>query len=261
MNINCESCWKEFRIPKCRYGKIKCCSKECRYKNLTWMRSWRLVATWEEKRINNTIYVKCICDCWNEHWVQRRHILHQTILSCWCYGLEIKAENWKKNKKHWMTNARIFKIYDWIKYRCWDIGNANIAEYQWRWIKNHRQNFEEFYADMWESYEAHVKEFWEKNTQIDRIDVNWDYCKENCRWATVTEQQNNRRSNHPISYKWKDYATIADACRDLWLPYVRTLSRINKWRDIDDALEIWRVDNSIKMQWHDFIIKTMRNEN
>lgn len=48
---------------------------------------------------------------------------------------------------------------------------------------------------MWKSYESHVKEFWEKNTTIDRIDTDWDYCKDNCRRATMKEQQNNRRNN------------------------------------------------------------------
>lgn len=33
---------------------------------------------------------------------------------------------------------------------------------------------------------------------LDRIDVNGNYCLENCRWATVKEQQNNKRTNHLI---------------------------------------------------------------
>ena len=33
----------------------------------------------------------------------------------------------------------------------------------------------------------------EKNTTIDRINVNESYIKENIRWSTQTEQQNNTR--------------------------------------------------------------------
>ena len=45
---------------------------------------------------------------------------------------------------------------------------------------------------MWVSYKNHVDEYWEKDTTLDRIDVNWNYCKENCRSATRMEQMHNR---------------------------------------------------------------------
>lgn len=47
---------------------------------------------------------------------------------------------------------------------------------------------------MYESYLDHVAKFWEKETTIDRIDPSWDYCKENCRRATIKEQWYNKRT-------------------------------------------------------------------
>jgi hypothetical protein len=38
---------------------------------------------------------------------------------------------------------------------------------------------------------------------LDRIDVNGNYCPENCRWATVVEQNRNMRTNKKVTYQGK----------------------------------------------------------
>ena len=60
---------------------------------------------------------------------------------------------------------------------------------------------------MRESYKEHVNLYWEKNTTIDRMNGNLNYCKENCRWATCKEQSENTSLTLITKINGKEYRT------------------------------------------------------
>ena len=49
---------------------------------------------------------------------------------------------------------------------------------------------------------------------IDRIDNNGNYSKENCKWATRVEQNNNKRNNKYVTYRGQT-KTITSWAREL----------------------------------------------
>lgn len=90
------------------------------------------------------------------------------------------------NKKDWRINEKqLDYIYRWIRSRCDNVLYIQYKNWWWRWIKCEWTSFEEFYNDMKDSYVPWLS--------IDRIDNDWNYCKENCRWLTKSE--NSRKAN------------------------------------------------------------------
>lgn len=189
---------------------------------LLWKRFWSVIVISEEsvpewKRKSS--YWNCKCDCWNEFCVIWSNLKRYNNCPK-CPRLYART--------HWLSHKRINEIYKKINSRCNNENNISYYLYWWRWIKNLRKNFNEFLFDMYESYLKHVEEFWEKNTSIDRIDNDWNYCKENCRWATCKEQSNNRWSNINITYKWET-KTLMQWSEHLNIPYPRLLNRYHSW--------------------------------
>lgn len=188
----CNVCWKTietraYHILKWNISWCSCVNKK--HKEIIWKKYWRLTIISEETPKNKRRVITAQCECWNIITTYLQNLISWHTKSCWCICVDVM----KTKRKYWVERTRDMRIYTiWCdilwrtKWYSWK------KHYFDKWIKCKWKNFEEFFRDMWESYEKHCKEFWEKETTIDRIDCNWDYCKDNCRWATHKEQYLNR---------------------------------------------------------------------
>lgn len=95
-----------------------------------------------------------------------------------------------------MTGTKIFRIWAEMKSRCLNKNRKDYKNYGNRGIKicDEWMKFENFYEDMGN---------YPKGKSIDRIDNNKGYCKKNCKWSTRIEQNNNKRTNHLLTYQGK----------------------------------------------------------
>jgi hypothetical protein len=84
----------------------------------------------------------------------------------------------------------------------------------------------------WDDYEKFrswaMVNGYKNNLTIDRINVNGNYCPENCRWATVREQQNNRRNNHIVEVDGVIH-TISEWARIVGINPATIRRRLKKW--------------------------------
>lgn len=96
-------------------------------------------------------------------------------------------------KREWKLNEKnLFSLFNNIRYRCNNAWYAQYHNYWWRWIKCEWNSFEEFYNDMLPWYSPWLS--------IDRINNDWNYCKENCQW--ITKSQNSRKANKEYIPEW-----------------------------------------------------------
>lgn len=127
---------------------------------------------------------------------------------------------------------RLYNIWIGMKYRRNSPKCKAYKNYGGRGIRydDRWEDFNEFCLDMQESYEYHVKLYGEKDTTLDRIDVNGDYTKDNCRWATKREQVINTRRTVFV-----EGIPLSEWCKQHNLNYNTIRNRLHYW-DMSKAL-------------------------
>jgi hypothetical protein len=195
--------------------------------DITGQRFGRLTAIKRLPKWKYTYKWLCKCDCGNETTVLMNNLRRLHTTSCGCHIKEIAG---KQRISHGMSYTRIHSIWRNMKKRCSDPNSNRHSSYFDKNITvcDKWLTFEGFYEDMAEGYAD--------NLSIDRLDNSKGYYKENCRWATATEQTNNQTRNKIIEVDGiKD--TLANICRAYNVNYKMARDRL---------LEGWTTERAIK---------------
>ena len=138
--------------------------------------------------------------------------------------------------RHGMSDNPTHISWQSIRQRINNPSNKDYDAYRSRGIKlcSRWDSFENFYADMGDRPEGMC---------IDRIDNNGDYTPENCRWATQTQQQQNRSITrlNPVAVKViRHFYDLGRGIQEIatlhGLPYptVRDAAIRNTWKNVPE---------------------------
>lgn len=160
-----------------------------------------MVNTVKSKKRNRRYYVwSCKCDCGNTCEIRAESLKSGHTTSCGCYKDE--ARKLGNHRTHGLSKTRLYRLYTGIKTRCYNESDKHYHSYGGRGIRmcdEWRNSFKTFYDWAVEhGYDEHADN---GMCSIDRIDVDGDYCPENCRFISMSEQQYNKTTNHMVEYK------------------------------------------------------------
>lgn len=136
---------------------------------------------------NGAIKWLCRCDCGNEVIVAGNNLKNGHTKSCGCYRRKRTIET---HTTHGGNKTRLYRIWTGMKTRCYNKNCRSYKDYGERgitmcaeWLgKNGFMNFMNW---------AYLNGY-SDDLSIDRIDVSAGYSPDNCRWADVDIQANNR---------------------------------------------------------------------
>ncbi len=125
-----------------------------------------------------------------------------------------------------------------MKARCNNPNQKNYERYGGRGIT---------YDISWENFETFLEDMGFKpdsKMELDRIDNDGNYCKENCRWATKKEQTRNRGGKRPTRLYTFDGKTmcIADWAKEVGISPQSMQKRLNNGWPLEEAFSKERHD-------------------
>lgn len=132
-------------------------------------------------------------------------------------------------------NKRLYSTLNSMKARCYRKTHAKYKSYGARGIevceewKNLDDGFDNFVE--WALSNGYTDEM-----TIERIDVNGNYCPENCKWITMQEQAYNKQNTIWVNFNGEKIQ-LSKICKRLGVNYFRVYERIfdSGW-SVEDAL-------------------------
>jgi len=172
---------------------------------------------------------ECRCDCGVLTTVDARNLRSGSITSCGCFRRDRMAS---MNYRHGLSKTPEHDAWRHLLDRCLNTRSPLYASYGGRGITvcgQWRASFESFISDMGMRPSP--------QHSIDRIDNDGPYSPENCRWATMTVQQRNKRSNTLLAYHGRTL-TLSGWAETVGISVAVLCARIKKGWSVERALTI-----------------------
>lgn len=184
----------------------------------------------------------CRCDCGNMVTVSVANLCGGQI-SCGCARFDIGKYSSEHNRTHGASyktpqnesDHRLYEVWHSMKGRCTLQTDPNYKNYGGRGITVCDEWANNFVAFRDWAYSNGYVNAQKGQCTIDRIDVNGNYEPSNCRWVTIKQQANNKRTNRyfeidGVTHTLAEWSEIYGVSRKL----VR--DRLCRGWDIQDAL-------------------------
>lgn len=188
----------------------------------------RLIVRQRAAGVFNYVKWACECDCGNATFVSSNCLASGTTKSCGCLHDELVIA---RSTKHGMHGTPEYVSWTAMKTRCTNPKSTGYkywggkgVEIDHKWV----ESFQAFYDDMGPKPTP-------KHT-LERNDGNGGYNKNNCRWATKLEQNNNASSNRLIEGLDGKIVTVAQAARDNFINEDTLRNRLNNGMSPKEAL-------------------------
>jgi len=137
---------------------------------------------------------KCVCDCGGVIYRSSYYLTSGETHHCGCQHWSTRPNpNCSLDGEHVDSHSTEYRVWAYMIQRCSNPRNDGFKNYGGRGISVcvRWKEFSNFLLDMGRRPVGKT---------LDRIDNNGNYCKENCRWSTASEQSRNTRRNVFISH-------------------------------------------------------------